>query len=65
MLVATRLDVTRRLGAVLAAAHAGGLALSEAGIGPGAADGLVPMTPGLLAERLLAVPPQIQPDRAP
>src|SRR6185312_7162795 len=65
MLVATRLDVTRRLGAVLAAAHAGGLALAEAGIGPGAADGLVPMTPGLLAERLLAAPPQIQPDRAP
>ncbi|MBN9563697.1 MAG: GTP-binding protein [Alphaproteobacteria bacterium] len=65
MLVATRLDVTRRLGAVLAAAHAGGLALAEAGIGPGAADGLVPMTPGLLAERLLAAPPQIQPDRLP
>ena len=42
MLVATRLDVTRRLGAVLAAAQAGGLALAEAGIGPGAADGLVP-----------------------
>ncbi len=56
MLVATRLDLSRRLGGVLAAANAGGLALTEAGIGPGAADGLVPMTPALLAERLLARP---------
>ena len=51
MLVATRLDLTRRLGGVLAAA-AGGLALAEAGVGPGAADGLVPLTPALLAGRL-------------
>ncbi len=49
-LVATRLDVTRRLGAVLAAATL--LPLAEAGIGPGAADGLVPATPALLATRL-------------
>jgi flagellar biosynthesis protein FlhF len=52
LLVATRLDVARRLGGVLAAASAG-LALVEAGVGPGAADGLVPMTPALLATRLL------------
>ena len=52
-LVATRLDLARRLGGVLAAAAAGRLALTEAGIGPGAADGLVPLTPALLAERLL------------
>ncbi|HUB11645.1 MAG TPA: GTP-binding protein [Acetobacteraceae bacterium] len=52
-LVATRLDLTRRLGGVLAAADAGHLALTEAGIGPGAADGLVPLTPALLAERLM------------
>ena len=51
-LVTTRLDLSRRLGGVLASARAGDLALVEAGIGPGAADGLVPMTPGLLAERL-------------
>ena len=51
-LVATRLDVTRRLGGILAAADAGGLTLTEAGIGPGAADGLVPMTPAFLAARL-------------
>jgi flagellar biosynthesis protein FlhF len=51
-LAATRLDAARRIGAVLAAAGAG-LALAEAGIGPGAADGLVPMTPDLLASRLM------------
>jgi flagellar biosynthesis protein FlhF len=52
VLLATRLDLARRLGAVLAAAHAGGLALAEAGIGPGAADGMVAMTPAFLADRL-------------
>jgi flagellar biosynthesis protein FlhF len=50
-LVATRIDCARRLGGVLAAAAAG-LALAEAGVGPGAADGLVPFTPELLAARL-------------
>ena len=53
LLVATRLDLARRAGGVLQAASAGRLALAEAGIGPGAADGLVPMTPEFLAERLL------------
>jgi flagellar biosynthesis protein FlhF len=51
-LVATKLDVVRRLGSVLAAAEAG-LALAEAGTGPSAADGMVPLTPDLLARRLL------------
>jgi len=55
LLVATRLDLARRIGGVLAAAEAG-LALAEAGIGPGAADGLVPLTPDVLANRLLQVP---------
>jgi flagellar biosynthesis protein FlhF len=55
LLAATRLDLARRIGAVLAAAGAG-LALAEAGIGPGAADGLVPMTPDLLATRLMRTP---------
>jgi flagellar biosynthesis protein FlhF len=54
-LVATRLDVSRRIGCILAAATSG-LALVEAGIGEGAADGLVPMTAALLAERLLTAP---------
>jgi len=52
-LVATRLDLARRLGGILGAAAAGRLALTEAGIGAGAADGLVPLTPAFLAERLL------------
>lgn len=51
LLVATRLDLCRRLGGVLAAAAAG-LILTEAGVGPGAADGLQPLTPALLADRL-------------
>ncbi len=55
LLATTRLDLARRIGGVLAAAGAG-LALAEAGIGPGAADGLVPMTPDLLAARLMRVP---------
>jgi len=46
-LVATRLDVARRLGGILAAGAI--LPLAEAGIGPAAADGLMPMTPDLLA----------------
>lgn len=50
-LVATRMDVARRLGGILAAAGAG-LILTEAGVGPDAADGLQPMTPALLARRL-------------
>ena len=47
-LIATRLDFARRLGSVLAAAHAGRLSLAEAGMGPGAADGLVPLTSDFL-----------------
>ena len=52
MMVATRLDMARRLGGVLAAAQAGRLSLTEAGTGPGASDGLVPLTPDYLADRL-------------
>jgi flagellar biosynthesis protein FlhF len=56
LLVATRLDLARRLGGILAAAAAG-LALTEAGIGPGAADGLQPITPAWLAARLTGPQP--------
>jgi flagellar biosynthesis protein FlhF len=56
LLVGTRLDQERRLGSVVAAADAAGLALTEAGIGPGAADGLTALTPDLLAARLRSVP---------
>ncbi len=51
-LIATRLDVARRLGSVVAAAAASHLPLTEAGIAPGVADGLVRFTPSLLAARL-------------
>jgi flagellar biosynthesis protein FlhF len=56
LLVATRLDLSRRLGGILAAAAAARLALTEAGVGPDAADGLLPITPSWLAQRLLAHP---------
>jgi flagellar biosynthesis protein FlhF len=59
LLVATRLDLARRLGSVLAAAA--GLVCAEAGIGPGAADGLVPLTPDLLATRLMQTPAHAEP----
>ncbi|OJW28133.1 MAG: hypothetical protein BGO51_24900 [Rhodospirillales bacterium 69-11] len=51
-LVGTRLDLARRFGGLLAAAAAAPLTLVEAGIGPGAADGLVPLTPRELARRM-------------
>ena len=55
-LLPTRLDLARRLGSVLAAASTG-LILSEAGVGTGASDGLVPLTPESLAARMhLAFP---------
>jgi flagellar biosynthesis protein FlhF len=56
LMVATRFDVARRIGSVLAAASAGRLALTEAGIGPGAIDGLAALTPQLLAARLSQPP---------
>lgn len=49
-LIATRLDIARRLGGILAAAER--LPLAEAGIGASAADGLAPMTPERLASIL-------------
>lgn len=56
LMIATKLDLVRRLGSVLSAAGAG-LALTEAGVGPGVADGLIPLTPDELASRLLAAVP--------
>lgn len=52
-LMATRLDVGRRLGGLLAAAHQGGLAFAEASYSPQVADGLMQMTPQRLTEFLL------------
>ncbi len=47
--VPTRLDMARRLGAIIVAAHTGGFTLSYAGTGAGATDGLTPLTPEALA----------------
>jgi flagellar biosynthesis protein FlhF len=54
LMIATKLDLARRLGSVLSAANAGHLALTEAGVGPGVADGLIRLTQDELASRLLA-----------
>ena len=51
LLIATRMDLCRRLGGVLAAASAG-LTMTEAGIGSGASNGLRPLTAEFLANRL-------------
>jgi flagellar biosynthesis protein FlhF len=50
----TRLDLTHRLGSVLAAAEASQLAFAEAGIAADIADGLIPFNPVVLARRLIA-----------
>lgn len=55
-LLATRLDLTRRLGGILAAAEAGDLTLCDVSVNPHVADGLYPITPEALAE--LIVPPE-------
>jgi len=55
LLVATRLDLAHRLGGILSAAGTG-LALTEAGVGPGAADGLQPITQEWLTARLMNGP---------
>jgi flagellar biosynthesis protein FlhF len=54
--IPTRLDVSRRLGGVVAAAVAGSMCLSEAGTGQGATDGLTRLTPEVLAARLSRMP---------
>ncbi len=53
LLCPTRLDASRRLGGVLAAAGAAKLAFFAAGVAPQIAGGLVPLTPKALAARLL------------
>jgi flagellar biosynthesis protein FlhF len=53
-LTVTRLDLTHRLGSVLAAAEGARLAFADAGIAPDIADGLIPFNPLALARLLLA-----------
>lgn len=52
-LVATRVDMARRLGSLLAAAHAADLGFAEYGDTPRIKDGLVPFDPPALARLLL------------
>jgi flagellar biosynthesis protein FlhF len=42
-MIPTKLDISKRLESVLRAAEAGGFILTDAGIGPGIADGLIPL----------------------
>jgi flagellar biosynthesis protein FlhF len=61
-LIPTRLDAARRLGGVLAAAQAGGLAFLAAGVSPQIGGGLAALTPPGLARLLL---PQVEAAEAP
>ena len=49
----TRLDMTRRLGGILSAAHQGGLALADASNTPKVADGLIEINPKSLSRILM------------
>ena len=51
--VPTRVDIARRLGGLLAAAHHGGMIFAEAGMTPKVAEGLTPLTPKRLAYLLM------------
>jgi flagellar biosynthesis protein FlhF len=64
-LLGTRLDLSRRLGSLITAALAADLALTEAGVGSGPADSLVPLTPEFLAGRLRPAAPGRPPAGAP
>lgn len=52
-LIPTRIDITRRLGSVLAAAHSGSLAFADASNTPKVAEGLFSLTPKSLAKLLM------------
>jgi flagellar biosynthesis protein FlhF len=64
-LLPTRIDLVQRLGGMLAAADAGRLALPAAGMTPHFAYGLRPLTPQLMARRMLAAVLQGQRSRLP
>ncbi len=48
-LIPTRLDIARRLGGLISAAHQGGLSFADAGVSSNVADGLMPLTPRTLS----------------
>ena len=51
----SRLDIARRIGGLLEAAHQGGMSFADASYTPNVADGLIPLTPERLAELLMPV----------
>lgn len=53
IMIPTRLDMARRLGGVLSAAHQGGLAIADASNTPKVADGLIGMTPKSISKILM------------
>jgi flagellar biosynthesis protein FlhF len=55
-IIVTKIDTTRRLGAVIAAADTSKLALADASLSPRIADGLQPLAPGELARILIHHP---------
>lgn len=52
-LMPSRIDIARRLGGLLGAAHHGGLIFADAGNTPKVADGLIPLSPQRLARLLM------------
>jgi len=52
-MIPTRLDISRRLGGLLSAAHYGGLIFADASKTPKVADGLIALTPQSLARLLM------------
>jgi flagellar biosynthesis protein FlhF len=58
-MIPTKLDISKRLESVLRAAEAGGFILTDAGIGPGIADGLIPLDGQVLLSYLEATTRQI------
>lgn len=52
-MMATRLDIARRLGGILSAAHAGSLIFAEASHTPKVADGLIALSPRRLTQLLM------------
>ena len=63
-LLATRLDVTHRIGGIVEPAGRAGLLLTEASTGPDAAGGLVSVTASMVAQRLSAIKARQSPTRA-
>jgi flagellar biosynthesis protein FlhF len=51
-MIATKLDLTRRLESVLRAAEIGDFTLTDAGVGAGIVDGIIPLGPEELIERI-------------